>query len=279
MISSGSIPVENDEVISLQNVSVALRSGKWILRDVDLTIRRGDQTVILGPNGSGKSTLVKLLLYQIRPYRFLDREAIVRIFGRDRWDVFELRKLIGIVSPDTDQLFSERGRAHRGLDTVVSGFFASRGLFANQKVTEAHIEASRAALLAMEAGHLSEKPLDEMSTGEVRRVLIARALALDPPALLLDEPTTGLDPLASARLHSTLRRLVRAGKTLILITHHVEEIFPEMNRVVLLRDGQVLEDGPKEKVLTSSALSSVFGGAVTVEAQRDGFYRLRIGRS
>src|SRR5690554_8033909 len=100
MISSGSIPVENDEVISLQNVSVALRSGKWILRDVDLTIRRGDQTVILGPNGSGKSTLVKLLLYQIRPYRFLDREAIVRIFGRDRWDVFELRKLIGIVSPE-----------------------------------------------------------------------------------------------------------------------------------------------------------------------------------
>lgn len=276
MISSNTKPVDSDEVISLNHVSVALREGQWILSDIGLTIKRGDQTVILGANGSGKSTLVKLFLNHIRPYRFPEYESSIRIFGKERWDVFELRKQIGIVSPETDRLFSEKRTASSGLETVISSFFASKGLFRHQNVTAARIEASRRALVAMEADHLAGKPLDEMSTGEVRRVLIARALAPDPPALLLDEPTTGLDPLARTRLLNTLRRLVSAGKTLILVTHHIDEIFPEINRVVLLREGRVLKDGPKEKVLTSTELSTAFGGAVNVELQGDGYYRLQV---
>jgi iron complex transport system ATP-binding protein len=123
----------------------------------------------------------------------------------------------------------------------------------------------------MEASHLTDKPMDEMSTGEARRVLIARALAPDPPALLLDEPTAGLDIVARRRFLDTLRGLARGGKTIILVTHHVEEIIPEIGRVVLLRDGRIVRDRQKDDVLTSPVLSEVFGASLRVEVGSEGY--------
>ncbi len=136
-------------------------------------------------------------------------------------------------------------------------------------------DQGRAALARVEATHLAGKPLNEMSTGERRRVLIARALVTQPDALVLDEPTTGLDLVARHRFMETVRRLTREGTTLILITHHVDEIVPETRRVVLLREGRVAADGRPDETLTTARLSAVFGAALTVERAAD-YYHVRV---
>ena len=130
--------------------------------------------------------------------------------------------------------------------------------------------AQRAMSLA-QAERLAHKPMAQMSTGEARRVLIARALAPDPPALLLDEPTTGLDLAARRRFLETLRGIAGADKTIILVTHHAEEILPGIGRTVLLRQGKVFRDGPTEDVLTSANLSALFGEPIEVRRQ-NGIY-------
>ena len=180
---------------------------------------------------------------------------------------------------DLDATFglSTSGGRVSGLDTAVSGFFGSHGVFSHHDVTTAMRDQAREALKRVEAPHLAAKPLNEMSTGERRRVLIARALVTRPDALVLDEPTTGLDLVARHRFMETVRRLMREGTTLILITHHVDEIVPETKRVVLLRDGQVSYDGTPEDALTPVHLSQTFGANLTVERAGD-YYHVRVTR-
>jgi iron complex transport system ATP-binding protein len=248
--------------------------GRVILDEIELEISLGEHTAILGPNGSGKTSLIRLITQEYRPLARLERPSGVRIFGKDRWDLLELRKSLGVVSPDVDRDFSDAllGMRVRALDAVISGFFASPGIQPHQTVSPAMRSRAAAALALMEASHLRDKSMDEMSTGEARRVLIARGLAPDPPALLLDEPTAGLDIVARRRFLDTLRGLARSGKTIILVTHHVEEIIPEVDRVVLLREGRIVRDGPKEDVLTSAGLSASFGAPVEVESRLDGYF-------
>lgn len=154
---------------------------------------------------------------------------------------------------------------------VVSGFFASHGTFSHQKITSAMVERADQALALVGAGHLAHKRIDEMSTGEARRILIARALAPDPRALLLDEPTTGLDLVARHHFLQTLETIAQRGKTILLVTHHIEEILPQIQRVILLQEGRVFLDGPKEIILTSAHLSALYGDTVTIQ-QHGGYY-------
>jgi iron complex transport system ATP-binding protein len=194
------------------------------------------------------------------------------ILGQERWDVFELRSHLGIVSADLHNAFT-RGEGFgrtRGLETVMTGFFSSFALFDHLRVTEPMRQRARAALAMVGAGHLAEQPMDTLSTGEARRVLIARALAPDPAALLLDEPTTGLDLAARHRFLRTLSELA-SGKTLILVTHHIEEIIPEIERVILLKEGRVFRDGRKGDVLCSRTVSELFGLPVRVQRHGDHF--------
>jgi iron complex transport system ATP-binding protein len=195
------------------------------------------------------------------------------IFGQELWNVSELRSLLGIVSGDLQHsiLAGTLPRRTRGLDAVLSGFFASYGLFWHHHLTPTMVEQGRKALALMEASHLAHTFIEAMSPGEVRRVMIARALVPNPRALLLDEPTTGLDLMVRHRFLRTLQNLAGHGKTIILVTHHIEEIFPEINRVVLLQHGRVLLDGDKTEVLTSSNLSAMFEGSVTVK-ETNGYY-------
>jgi iron complex transport system ATP-binding protein len=197
----------------------------------------------------------------------------MRIVGKDRWDLFELRTQIGVVSADLHQAFmvANGGGRRRGQEVVLSGFFASQGVFSHQKVTPAMVERAEGALALVEAGHLASKRIEEMSTGEARRILIARALAPDPRALLLDEPTTGLDLVARQHFLDMLRVIARHGRTILLVTHHIEEILPEIQRVILLREGRVFLDGPKREVLTRKQLSALYGSTVTLH-QAKGFF-------
>jgi iron complex transport system ATP-binding protein len=158
---------------------------------------------------------------------------------------------------------------------AVSGLFGSQGVFAHQHVDAAMRERGRAALARVDAAHLAAKPLNEMSAGERRRVLIARALVTSPDALLLDEPTTGLDFVARHRFMESVRRLARGGTTVLLVTHHIEEIIPEVRRVVLLHRGTIVDDGAPEQVLCGPTLPEVFGAPLAVTSS-DGYYHVRV---
>ncbi|MDD2676769.1 MAG: ATP-binding cassette domain-containing protein [Methylacidiphilaceae bacterium] len=239
------------------------RGERWILDRLSLRVPAGRHMAILGPNGSGKSTLVKLIAREVYPsVRDGDRGGL-RIFGRDLWNVTELRGLLGIVSPAQERGFLGEPPLE-ACEAVVSGFFAARGLGPNHRVTEEMRERAAEALDLLGAGQLAGRELSSLSSGEARRLLIARALVHRPRALLLDEPCEGLDLASRRRFLESLRTLAQSGTTLLLITHHIEEILPEIAHVLLLRDGRVLQEGEKERTLTDAALSAAFGLPVRV---------------
>ena len=252
-------------LLQIQDATV-VKNRTRVLDRINLTIREGEHTAILGPNGAGKSSLIRLIAHLDYPLAHPDAGPPLLILGEELWNVFELRSQLGIVSADLQNsiLCGTLPRRTRGLDAVLSGFFASYGVFGHHQITPAMRTRAHHTLELMEAGHLAEAFIEAMSTGEVRRIMIARAL-------LLDEPTTGLDLMARHRLLTTLRNLARQGKTIILVTHHIEEIFPEINRVVLLQHGRVLLDKAKPEALTSAHLSAMFEGPVTVKASH-GYY-------
>lgn len=250
------------QILELFNATV-IKGGVRVLDNLTLSIAAGEHTAIIGPNGAGKSALMQLLTHQDRPLaRDGGREDVgpVRVFGHDRWNVFELRTRIGVVSADLHHRLvvgNSAGRI-RVSDAVLSGHFGMHGLAPPGEVTSAMHDAVGSALDRMEAAHLARRHVDELSTGEARRVVIARALVTRPEALVLDEPATGLDLVARHRLVQLVNRVAEAGTTLILITHEIEDIVPAISRVVLLKQGRVLAAGARAAMLTSAHLTRLF---------------------
>lgn len=267
-------PITTPPLLALSHATL-VQNGVRILDNLSLQIPGGEHCAIFGPNGSGKSSLIKLMTRQWHPLARPGGSPSISVFGKSRWNVFALRALLGIVSSDLHQDYA-RDPERRGLELVLSGFFASHGLAGHHDVTPAMQDAARRALVQVEALPLADKPVSQMSTGQARRVLIARALVHSPRALLLDEPTAGLDMVAARRFLQTLRRLAQSGTTVLLVTHHVEEILPEISRVVLLREGKVFFDGPKSEALTSARLSDLYDAPILV-AQSGDYFSASVG--
>jgi iron complex transport system ATP-binding protein len=251
----------------MQRVSV-MRGEKIVLHEISLRIGVGEHVAILGPNGCGKSTLIKTIARECYP---LVREGSrMAIFGKERWNIFDLRPLLGVVSNDWMALCT---REITGREAVLSGFFGSVGVQPYHRITP-EIERRAAAIMALlEIPHLSGRTVTEMSSGEARRVLLARALVHDPRALVLDEPSNSLDVFAQHELRETMRKLARAGIGIILVTHHLADIIPEIERVILMREGRIVADGSKPDVLTAGALAGLFGLPLEL-TRRDGYYHL-----
>lgn len=264
--------------LELENVNVA-RGENVVLHQIDLRIEEGEHVAILGPNGCGKSTLIKTMTCECYPLA-LDGTH-VRIFGRERWDLTELKKRLGVVSAE---LPGRPTLKTSGRDAVLTGFFSSSTLWPNLTVTPEMRKRAEEVLELVGGTKFAEKPVGEMSAGQQRRIMIGRALvgsrasaagipggASASEMLLLDEPSNALDLAAQQELRQMLRRLAQQGTGILLITHHIADILPEIDRVIMMRDGRIAEDGPKEKLLTGPKLSELFG--VTVEVMpRDGFY-------
>jgi iron complex transport system ATP-binding protein len=267
----------SEPVLELSNASVK-KGDATVLHGLSLKICAGEHTAILGPNGAGKSVLVRLLTHEERALPLPDDSSPVRVFGSDNWNVFELRPQLGIVSADLHQRFVSGNSEGRitGLAAVLSGFVASQGILRYSTITDEMRRSGMEALEKMGAAHLARRLMNEMSSGEARRVLLARALVTDPRALVLDEPTTGLDVVGRHRFMERVRGIARDGTTLILITHHVEEIIPEIDRVILLRSGRIAGDGAKRDMLTERHLSDTFDGTMLV-AEREGYFSARSG--
>jgi iron complex transport system ATP-binding protein len=254
-------------LLALNRVTV-MRGERAALEDVTLRINSGEHVCILGPNGCGKSTLIKTITRECYP--LANEGSSISILGKERWNIFELRSLLGIVSPD---LLASCTTDATGRDVVLSGFFSSTRIFPHHEPKQELLERTNATLARLGVAHLADRAVAHMSSGEAKRTLIARALVHDPQALLFDEPSNALDIGAQVQLRETMRQLAQSGLGILLVTHHVSEIIPEIERVVLLRAGRILADGPKERILSSSALSELFGVAVQLSRQ-DGYYHL-----
>ena len=262
-------------VLELVDATV-IKGDRRVLDGLTLTIRAGEHTAIVGPNGAGKSILVRLLTHEDRALSPQDGTSPVRVFGNGNWNVFELRSQLGIVSADLHHRFvvgNSEGRI-TGEAAVLSAFLASDGILRYGVVTDDMRKRAADALARMGVPHLARRWLDEMSSGEARRVLLARALVTEPRALVLDEPTTGLDLVARHEFMERVRQIAREGTTLVLITHHIDEIVPEIGRVILLREGRIVATGPKGSVLTPEQLTRVFDAPIALD-ENDGYYYAR----
>jgi iron complex transport system ATP-binding protein len=254
-------------LLALSHVTV-MRGEHPALQDITLRVDSGEHVCILGPNGCGKSTLIKTITRECYP--LANEGSSISILGRERWNIFELRSLLGIVSPD---LLASCTSDATGRDVVLSGFFSSTRIFPHHAPNPKLLEKTEAALTRLGIAHLAERPVAQMSSGEAKRTLIARALVHEPQTLLFDEPSNALDIGAQMQLRDTMRQLAKGGLGILLVTHHVSEIIPEIERVVLLREGRVMADGAKDQILTADQLSSLFNTKVEL-ARRDGYVYL-----
>src|SRR6202163_4995591 len=240
-------------LLALQHVTV-MRGERAALEDLSLRIEAGEHVCILGPNGCGKCTLIKTITRDCYPVA--SEGSSMSILGQERWNIFELRSLLGIVSPD---LLASCTTDATGRDVVLSGFFSSTRIFPHHHPDPEHLARAETTLARLGIAHLAHRAVSQMSSGEAKRTLIARALVHDPQALLFDQPSNALDIAAQFQLHDTMRKLAQSGLGVLLVTHHVSEIIPEIERVVLLREGRIVADGSKQGTLTSEKLSALFG--------------------
>lgn len=259
--------MSNPPLIEIENATI-YRGDTCVFRDFSLRIGRHEQVAILGPNGSGKTTLLKVVNREIYPV--IRDGSAVRILGRSDWNVWELRSHIGIVSHDLQARYRDTTSS---LNVVLSGYLSSVGVHGSlaERITDRQREHARTILTDLGVADLADKPLRSMSTGQQRRCLLGRALVHDPDTLILDEPTAGLDLAASFDYLATIRRLIGLGKSIVLVTHLLNEIPPDIERVVLLKDGAIFADGPKAEVLTEENLRSTYETDARI-ARVDGYY-------
>ena len=253
-------------IIDLQNITVFQGRNK-ILDKFSLTIDESQSTVILGPNGSGKTTLLKLLNREL--YIVEDKSSSLKIFEKDRWNVDDLRSNLGVVSHHLQYGYSNSAI---GLYVVLSGFYSSDGIWKHQNFNDAKLSRANEVMELLSIEELKDREFSTMSTGEQRKFLLARSLVNDPAVLVFDEPTSGLDMSTCFQYLEIIRELISMGKKVILVTHHIHEIPPEVTRVILLKEGRVIEDGDKDQILTNTNLTNLFDWPIRV-IQENGYYQ------
>lgn len=252
-------------VIELRHASVR-RDGEYILKDVSLTVAEGEKIAIIGPNGAGKSTLINVIARNTYPLRTDDYS--LALFGEERWRVELLKKKIGIVN---HTLSWYTNTTYTVFDIVLSGLYAAIGLDFHHVVSEDDKARCEAELRRVGIWHLRDKAMNTLSSGERSRTLLARAAITDPPLMLLDEASNALDFPSRSDLRRTISAYATEGKTILLVTHELAEIIPEIDRIIVMKDGCIFADGPKEEILNEALLSEVYGQRIYVDS-RDGLY-------
>jgi len=253
-------------VVEMKRVNIT-KGRATILHDVDLRIDSGERVVILGPNGSGKSSLIKTMTGDNR-FDTSVKGASVSIRGKEDWSLFDVRRAFGTVSGDLQYEFC---RDLTSLEAVISGFFGSVGTNRSQDVTEGMRDAAVRSLSCIGISHLAKRTMSTLSTGEARRVRIARALVNDPEALIFDEPMSSLDLTGKHSVRSSMRTLAQSGRTIILVTHDPSDIIPEIDRVIMMRDGSIFQDGGVD-LIDEDRLSLLYGVKVSLRKDNERFF-------
>ncbi|WP_292368738.1 ABC transporter ATP-binding protein [Methanoregula sp. UBA64] len=253
-------------LIEFANVTV-IKGENRVLDNVSLAIKEGENIAILGPNGAGKSSLIKAITREYYPV-VSDQPVTFKVHGEETWDVFSLKSTIGIVSNDLQYTFT---RTITGREVILSGFFSSIGLF-NHVVTPEMEKKTDEIMHFLSVERLADRPLNAMSSGEARRFLIGRALVFSPATLILDEPTNSLDLEALHAFREILRKIAQSGTSIILVTHNLHDIIPEIARVVMVKNGRICGDGPKEEMLTDAAIGRLFSVPIHVVSENGWYY-------
>ena len=258
-----------EKALELRNVSV-VRDGKHILKSIDLDIFQGENVALIGANGSGKTTLIKLLRGDIRPYYDEDHPATMRIFGMDMWNLFDIRRRMGVVSMDLQNMFRSDTSV---FEVICSGFFNSLDVHRDMTVTDEMKKQVYSCAVMMGIDDLLARTIECLSLGEMRRALIARALVTEPKLLVLDEPMTGLDVVMKSKFRRMFDILIDRGVCVVMITHDLTDIPSSVRRIVAVKDGSIFIDGPKDKVLTNKVISEVYGESIKVQ-EDNGVYTM-----
>lgn len=256
-------------IIEFENVNIGYDYRYLVLENINMTIKEDEHWVILGANGSGKSTLLKLIsndLYPNTHYKFKKK-----IFDIETWDIFDLKKNLGIVTNELQSEFIYQARFASAFEIVRSGFFASLGKMDHHIFTKEQNDKTQEILEYLDINDLKDKKASQMSTGELRKCLIARALIHNPKALLLDEPTTGLDIKAQRNFLKLIKKLT-SKLSIIIITHHLEEIIEQISHVALIADNCIYKQGLKEEIITSENISKVFDLNMEISIKDNRYY-------
>lgn len=242
-------------IIEFDNIHVSYNI-KPILENINLTTKEHEHWVILGANGSGKSTLLKLFSNEIYPHAKYPYKK--KIFNQERFSTMELRAHLGIITNDLHIYFEQHGGFLTVYEVVLSGFYASIGIFKHQDFTKEQHQKAKEVLCFLELEALKDRQVATLSTGQLRRAIIGRALVHEPKAFILDEPTIGLDIKAQQQFIQLLKKLSKQA-SIIIVTHHVDEIFEEITHAALIHNNTIYKQGKKEEILTSQNLSTIFG--------------------
>jgi len=255
-------------IIEFENIDVGYDEN-IILKDLNLKIKEKEHFAILGANGSGKSTLMKLIQSQIYPRH--TKEFKKEIFGKSRYSIFELRKELGVITNDLHNYFEKEAGYMNGFEVVLSGYYSSIGIFTHQDFTNEQIKKAKEVMIFLEIEDLRYKKVSAMSTGQLRKCIVGRALIHDPKAFILDEPTVGLDIKAQINFIKTLKKLAK-NSTIILVTHHLEEIFEEIQNIALIHNNTIYKIGQKKDILTNENLSTIFDTKLTIKEKNSRYY-------
>ena len=249
----------NFHIVEIFNASV-IKNDYTLLESVSLKISNGEHAAVIGPNGSGKTSLLKLVTKDYYPVYNGDN-SFIKVFDKKNIPLFELRSRIGILSDNLQSIYNRRCI---GKNVILSGFFGSIGIHEYQEITNKMLNKTEEILDFLEISELAHKKLDEMSSGEVNRFLVGRALVNEPNVLILDEPTCNLDLKSADIFLSYIRKIAKKGKTVIMVTHNLHDIIPEMDRIIMMKNGKIFKDGQKEDLLTSDNMSSLFDSKIKV---------------
>lgn len=248
--------------------AVVRREGNPILAIESLTLAEGESVCLLGPNGAGKSTFIQLITREVLP---LHRDSAPVLFrGQDRPTLADVRAAMGVVSSSMQKQITVHLPV---VEVVIGGLFGVLGVPRRIEVTDTNRAQALSILEELGIGALADRDVMTLSTGQARRVLIARALVSNPAAVVFDEPCTGLDPEGMFYIRRCMRTVAQQGRAVILVTHYPEDIIPEIQRVLLLKDARIVGDGPKDELLTSERLSQLFDAPLQV-TQQNGYFGL-----
>ncbi|WP_063420346.1 MULTISPECIES: ABC transporter ATP-binding protein [Prochlorococcus] len=239
-----------------------------VFRNLSLKLEQGENTAILGPNGSGKTALVKLITRNIYP--IVKRGSTLKIFGNKKIKLNQLRSRIGVVSTDLEVRTPDYISAK---DVVLSGLYGSIGINRNRSPKEKEIKKVQDLISELGLEDIEARSFGQLSDGERRRLLIARAMINEPEVLILDEPTNGLDLKARHQLLKYIRILCTSKTTIILITHRVEDIVKEMQRIIFLKKGAIIRDGATKDLLLSEPLGKLYETPLEI-IYANGYYQV-----
>lgn len=249
--------------------AIVQRSGKTILNVGSFKLAEGESMALLGPNGAGKSTFIKLITREILP--LYQDEPPVLFRGNARATLQDVKKCLGIVSSTMQDQITVHMPA---IEVVVGGLYGSLGVPKRMNASEDDYARCRKTMETLGVDKVADRDVMTLSTGQARRVLFARALVHDPDVIVLDEPCTGLDPQGMHYVRRSMRMIAQSGRAILLVTHYAEDIIPEIDRLLLIKNGAVHADGPKEELLTDASMSSLFDVPMSVAEVTPGHYSL-----